>query len=482
MVFSVCLGQGIVVEAATSISRVPIYCYTLNGKVNTYSNSALSKYSGYIASGDQCKILQVNANGSVKLQYPTAKGTKTAYAPSSAFFANVNFSNTLTKLGRSMTVYLRSTGSGTIGTVYASDDVIIIGYGNNRTQIIYPIKGGYKMGWVAGKIQSQASAQSTTQASSPERLNSDQIKLLTFNAAYYANRYPDLKAAFGYNEQMLYTHWCNNGIREGRSASPILETEYYLDNNPDLLNAYGRGNYKGAYEHFITHGYKEGRNSSQFYNGTYYRNAYGDLRNLSYYSLAVHYLTYGIKEQRFANTGKKIPDMKQASSGSTTSASQSSKFQWPVSNCYVCGNDWSEYYSERGKDHLGVDVASRSNDANIYATADGTVALVGKNSANGNCVVIRHEIGGRVVYSFYGHLSGYNVKKNDTVRRGQTIGVIGNTGNSSKGLHLHFAFTTQCSLGTYGYGTSFSNNAVSADYQGYRYFSPAYVINNGILP
>jgi uncharacterized protein YjdB len=157
-------------------------------------------------------------------------------------------------------------------------------------------------------------------------------------------------------------------------------------------------------------------------------------------------------------------------------------FQWPLSNYYVCGNNWSEYYSAKGKDHLGMDIQSHTNDKNIYAAGNGTVAQTGWNSANGYTITIKHTISGKTVYSFYAHLSSIKVSKGATVSKGQTIGVIGNTGSSSTGTHLHFAFTTQCSAGTWGYGTSFSDSSNTATYQGYTFYNPTYIINNGKLP
>lgn len=39
----------------------------------------------------------------------------------------------------------------------------------------------------------------------------------TFNAAYYANANPDLMGAYGYDKQVLWNHYCNHGVYEGRS-------------------------------------------------------------------------------------------------------------------------------------------------------------------------------------------------------------------------------------------------------------------------
>lgn len=39
-----------------------------------------------------------------------------------------------------------------------------------------------------------------------------------FNYKTYADRYPDLKAAFGYNKELLFKHFIEHGIAEGRTA------------------------------------------------------------------------------------------------------------------------------------------------------------------------------------------------------------------------------------------------------------------------
>ena len=55
-------------------------------------------------------------------------------------------------------------------------------------------------------------------------------------------------------------------------------------------------------------------------------------------------------------------------------------------------------------------------------------------SSYGNYVVISHPDGTRTLYA---HMSQRNVSAGDTVRQGQTVGLVGSTG-SSTGNHLHF--------------------------------------------
>ena len=124
-----------------------------------------------------------------------------------------------------------------------------------------------------------------------------------------------MKKAFGYDSGKLYEHYYWYGIQEGRSASPIFDPKYYLENNADLKRAFGV-DYKAAYQHWIDYGCSEGRASSKYYSGKYYKEKYRDLQNAyfnggsnanNYYKLALHYLNYGISEKRQANVHGLVP-------------------------------------------------------------------------------------------------------------------------------------------------------------------------------
>lgn len=85
--------------------------------------------------------------------------------------------------------------------------------------------------------------------------------------------------------------------------------------------------------------------------------------------------------------------------------------------------------------HKGVDIAN-SRGTPIYAAADGVVTAKGWSGGYGRCIVIRHSDG----YStLYGHLSSLSdgVRVGGSVRKGQYIGGMGSTGNST-GCHLHW--------------------------------------------
>ncbi len=137
-------------------------------------------------------------------------------------------------------------------------------------------------------------------------LTAEQQREITFNACYYANRYPDLKAVYGYDAVALYRHYLNWGIQEGRCASPLFDPAYYLEVQTDLKAAFGN-DYVAAYRHWLQNGYFEERESSEYYNGVYYRENNSDLAGMDSYGLLHHFLTFGIFENRIANqTGLQV--------------------------------------------------------------------------------------------------------------------------------------------------------------------------------
>ena len=140
MLFMACVMVNFLpVQAATETNWVPVTCYTIpTGRVNTYNlSNGRYTYTGYIDGyTDKCVIQQVQSDGYCRVKYPVLRGYRTAYAQSSSFFSNINFSPNKVRLGVSKTVYRRSNLSQSLGTVYSSDNVIIVGTSGNKTQII----------------------------------------------------------------------------------------------------------------------------------------------------------------------------------------------------------------------------------------------------------------------------------------------------------------------------------------------------------
>lgn len=83
--------------------------------------------------------------------------------------------------------------------------------------------------------------------------------------------------------------------------------------------------------------------------------------------------------------------------------------------------------------HSGLDI-STSPGTPVRATADGIVSLSGWSGGNGNFVVLEH---GHGFSSFYAHNRMNTVKVGQKVKRGDIIGYVGSTGNST-GPHVHY--------------------------------------------
>lgn len=84
--------------------------------------------------------------------------------------------------------------------------------------------------------------------------------------------------------------------------------------------------------------------------------------------------------------------------------------------------------------HLGVDLDAPLNTP-VYAINSGVVKLTKEFKTYGKTVVINHGLG---IYSLYLHLNDIKVKEGEEVKRGEVIGLVGNTGYSL-GPHLHFS-------------------------------------------
>ena len=111
-------------------------------------------------------------------------------------------------------------------------------------------------------------------------------------------------------------------------------------------------------------------------------------------------------------------------------------FVWPCPSSTRVTSDYGTRLSPTqgaSSNHKGLDIGA-SYGASIVAAADGTVSYAGYNNGMGNYVMISHA-GGKM--TVYGHLTSLTVSTGQTVSRGQVIGYVGSTGNST-GPHLHY--------------------------------------------
>lgn len=113
---------------------------------------------------------------------------------------------------------------------------------------------------------------------------------------------------------------------------------------------------------------------------------------------------------------------------------------WPtVSNYTITTYFGYQLRSDIGESssrmHDGMDVAGLGCGSPIYATNDGIVTVAGWYQGYGQAVKISHSGG---FESLYGHLNSVYVSPGQSVKKGQPIGAMGNTGYSF-GCHLHFS-------------------------------------------
>jgi murein DD-endopeptidase MepM/ murein hydrolase activator NlpD len=99
----------------------------------------------------------------------------------------------------------------------------------------------------------------------------------------------------------------------------------------------------------------------------------------------------------------------------------------PVKGIVTTSFDMSE-------EHFGVDVVTREDEA-IKSTLDGTIIFTGFTSQDGNIVQVQHS---NNLISIYKHCSSILKSRGDRVKSGEAIAIVGNTGEKSKGPHLHF--------------------------------------------
>lgn len=162
--------------------------------------------------------------------------------------------------------------------------------------------------------------------------------------------------------------------------------------------------------------------------------------------------------QSSSSSGSSSSSSSSSSSGSSSSGSSSSGsssvivpsgsgFAWPTPGFVSLSSEWFE--DREVYNHGGIDIAGAGiMGTPVVAAADGTVIATNSSCTHnwgksyscgcgggyGNYVMISHA-GGKM--TVYGHLTSLTVSSGQSVSRGQVIGYVGSTGNST-GPHLHY--------------------------------------------
>ncbi len=141
---------------------------------------------------------------------------------------------------------------------------------------------------------------------------------------------------------------------------------------------------------------------------------------------------------------KVIDEVAEQIRNGTSSTFTGTDFAYPTPGFTIITTRFGEVYNlvdPAGSAHTGADIAGAGiNCTPIYAIQAGTVTTSGySNYGYGNYIIINHGecIDDNSSYiSLYGHCSSLAVDEGQVVEKGQLIGYVGTTGNST-GPHLH---------------------------------------------
>ena len=81
-----------------------------------------------------------------------------------------------------------------------------------------------------------------------------------------------------------------------------------------------------------------------------------------------------------------------------------------------------------------IDIAATPNES-VLATLDGTVILATYTADTGYVIQVQHN---QNLVTVYKHCGSLLKKVGDTVKAGEAIALVGNTGEKTTGPHLHF--------------------------------------------
>jgi murein DD-endopeptidase MepM/ murein hydrolase activator NlpD len=130
------------------------------------------------------------------------------------------------------------------------------------------------------------------------------------------------------------------------------------------------------------------------------------------------------------------PVIKKVVSDFTPAPYFTTPFSFPLSVMEDSGFSFGDFIGlgKYNLQHLGVDLKAPEK-TEIYAVNDGKIVLTANLSNYGKTVIIDHGLG---IFSMYLHLEEFKVSYGQMIKRGQIIGLSGDTGYVT-GPHLHFS-------------------------------------------
>ena len=127
--------------------------------------------------------------------------------------------------------------------------------------------------------------------------------------------------------------------------------------------------------------------------------------------------------------------MKQAFTSWSESHGGNLRMDWPVSGPISSPFGLTRFFNDQPrKPHSGIDIAALEGSP-IRAPKSGKVLATGEYFFNGNTVIVDH---GQGFISMFCHLDSIEVQTGNLLRRGETLGTVGQTGRAT-GPHLHWS-------------------------------------------
>ncbi len=129
---------------------------------------------------------------------------------------------------------------------------------------------------------------------------------------------------------------------------------------------------------------------------------------------------------------------RKAARNATRSAAQAGQMLWPADGPMTSRYGYRTHpiYGDT-RFHAGIDIGAGYG-APILASGGGTVVFAGSSNGYGTLVLISHGTkNGKDLATAYAHMSELAVTEGQQVTRGQSVGRVGSSGNST-GPHLHF--------------------------------------------
>ena len=178
---------------------------------------------------------------------------------------------------------------------------LLINYGANAVASQFGVNPGTIRNFInshVGDINASVQSSGLTISLGLPRMRYAESPVLEAN--YYLENNPDVARACNGNLDCARGHFIEHGLREGRIGSSAFHPKWYLDNHPDLKNAFG-DDYVKAAEHWLDAGLRECRSASPELDVWWYLHHHSDLLTAfgeDCFKAADHWVKYGRNEGR----------------------------------------------------------------------------------------------------------------------------------------------------------------------------------------